>query len=60
MNYQRKCPHVCSEQCLKIGDAAPDFEAEAYWRGERINIRLSDYLGQWVMLFFYANDFTFV
>lgn len=39
---------------------APDFEAEAVCQGEKITVRLSDYVNQWVLLFFYASDFTFV
>ena len=39
---------------------APDFQAEAYYQGEKITVRLSNYLHQWVVLFFYASDFTFV
>lgn len=39
---------------------APDFSAEAYYRGERIDVRLSDFRRRWVVLFFYASDFTFV
>ncbi|TYP53260.1 peroxiredoxin (alkyl hydroperoxide reductase subunit C) [Thermosediminibacter litoriperuensis] len=49
-----------SKHCLQRGDPAPDFEAQAYCRGNRITVRLSDYRGQWVMLFFYSSDFTFV
>lgn len=45
---------------LKPTQAAPDFVAEAYYRGERVNVRLSDYFQQWILLFFYASDFTFV
>lgn len=43
-----------------IGEAAPDFEAEAYHNGERRRVRLSDQRGKWVVLLFYASDFTFV
>lgn len=39
---------------------ALDFTAEAYCRGDRINVKLSDYRNQWVVLFFYRADFTFV
>lgn len=45
---------------LKPTQIAPDFEAEALLNGEKINLRLSDYRDQWVLLFFYASDFTFV
>lgn len=39
---------------------APDFEAEAYHRGSKVTIRLNDFQNQWILLFFYASDFTFV
>lgn len=44
----------------KVGAKAPDFEAPAYHRGEFTNVKLSDYLGKWVLLCFYPGDFTFV
>jgi alkyl hydroperoxide reductase subunit AhpC len=39
---------------------APDFEADAYLNGEFKKVRLSDYKGKWVVLFFYPADYTFV
>lgn len=45
---------------VKVGKKAPDFEAPAYFKGEFKNIKLSDYLGKWVLLCFYPGDFTFV
>jgi peroxiredoxin (alkyl hydroperoxide reductase subunit C) len=45
---------------IRIGKAAPDFTAQAYWRGEISEVRLSDYRSRWVLLFFYPADFTFV
>lgn len=39
---------------------APDFSTDAYYQGERVNITLSNYQNDWVVLFFYASDFTFV
>ena len=44
----------------KVGKAAPDFEAPAYQQGEFGSVKLSDYLGKWVLLCFYPGDFTFV
>ncbi len=43
-----------------VGQPAPDFEATALHNGEFKNIKLSDYLGKWVVLCFYPGDFTFV
>jgi hypothetical protein len=45
---------------IRVGKAAPDFVAQAYWRGEIKEVRLSDYRGRWVLLFFYPADFTVV
>ncbi len=44
----------------RVGAKAPDFEAPAYLRGKFMNVKLSDYLGKWVMICFYPGDFTFV
>ncbi|KAL8152965.1 hypothetical protein V2J09_010725 [Rumex salicifolius] len=44
-----------------VGNTAPDFEAEAVFDQEFINVKLSDYRGKkYVILFFYPLDFTFV
>lgn len=39
---------------------APDFSATAVVNGEFKNIKLSDFRGRYVVLFFYPLDFTFV
>lgn len=41
-------------------DPAPLFTAEAMMNNQIKKINLSDYLGKWVLLFFYPSDFTFV
>ncbi len=43
-----------------VGKKAPDFEAPAFHDGKFKKIKLSDYLGKWVVLCFYPGDFTFV
>ena len=45
---------------IQVGKKAPDFTAGGYHKGEFVNVTLSDYLGQWVVLCFYPGDFTFV
>ena len=45
---------------IMVGRKAPDFEAPAYNSGEFTNIKLSDFLGKWVVLCFYPGDYTFV
>nr|YP_009313523.1 2-Cys peroxiredoxin [Galaxaura rugosa]SCW21777.1 2-Cys peroxiredoxin [Galaxaura rugosa] len=46
--------------CLKVGKKAPDFSATAVYDQEFISINLKEYLGHYVVLFFYPLDFTFV
>jgi peroxiredoxin (alkyl hydroperoxide reductase subunit C) len=44
----------------QVGQPAPEFEVQALI-GEKIEtVKLSDYEGKWVVLFFYPGDFTFV
>jgi alkyl hydroperoxide reductase subunit AhpC len=45
---------------VRVGQKAPDFEAPAFQNGQFGQVRLSDYLGKWVVLCFYPGDFTFV
>lgn len=45
---------------IQVGKKAPDFVAPGYQQGKFINVKLSDYLGKWVLLCFYPGDFTFV
>jgi peroxiredoxin (alkyl hydroperoxide reductase subunit C) len=45
---------------LRVGQAAPDFKATAVYDQEFKEIKLSDYRGKYVVLFFYPLDFTFV
>ena len=45
----------------QVGQKAPDFQGQAVMpNGEFKEIKLSDYKGKWVVLFFYPLDFTFV
>ncbi len=45
---------------IQVGKPAPDFVAPAYHKGKFVSVKLSDYLGKWVVLCFYPGDFTFV
>lgn len=45
---------------VRIGQPAPDFTATAVVDQEFKTIKLSDYRGQYVVLFFYPLDFTFI
>jgi hypothetical protein len=44
----------------RVGQKAPDFEAPVYFQGKFGSVKLSDFVGQWVLLCFYPGDFTFV
>ncbi len=45
---------------IRIGKPAPDFETSAFIKGDIAKVKLSDYRGKWVLLYFYPGDFTFV
>ncbi len=49
-----------TEECLRVGKVAPDFMATAVVDQEFKTIKLSDYRGKYVVLFFYPLDFTFI
>lgn len=43
-----------------VGMPAPDFTLDAFHAGTMKTISLSTYRGDWVVLFFYPSDFTYV
>ena len=45
---------------VNINDYAPEFIEDALVDGKIKKVRLGDYRGKWVVLFFYPADFTFV
>ncbi|MBD1920124.1 peroxiredoxin [Microcoleus sp. FACHB-831] len=47
-------------ECIRVGQQAPEFTATAVVDQEFKTIKLSDYRGKYVVLFFYPLDFTFV
>lgn len=49
-----------NEGCLRVGQMAPEFMATAVVDQNFKTIKLSDYRGKYVVLFFYPLDFTFV
>lgn len=48
------------KKMIQVGKPTPDFTAPAYHKGEFISVKLSEYLGKWVVLCLYPGDFTFV
>jgi len=61
-NEKSEAPRTIKEEraMITVGQKAPDFVAPGYQQGKFINVKLSDYLGKWVVLCFYPGDFTFV
>jgi len=59
-NTEASEPTNGGRQMIHVGEKAPDFVAPGYQQGKFINVKLSDYLGKWVLLCFYPGDFTFV
>lgn len=47
---------------LQVGKKAPDFDMQSTkdMKGLKENVKLADYKGKWLILFFYPLDFTFV
>ncbi|QGY39276.1 redoxin domain-containing protein [Pseudodesulfovibrio cashew] len=45
---------------VRIGQKAPDFTAPGFINGGFGAVKLSEYVGKWVVLCFYPGDFTFV
>jgi len=44
----------------QVGEKAPDFQAPSYFQGEFTSVKLSDYVGKWILVCFYPGDFTYV
>lgn len=57
---QECCGEGMCSQPLQIGNVAPDFTVNGYYKGQMKQYSLSDFRGKWVVLFFYPLDFTFV
>jgi peroxiredoxin (alkyl hydroperoxide reductase subunit C) len=53
-------PQILINKHPVIGEKIADFTLRAYHDGKEKSIKLADYLGKWVVLFFYPADFTFV
>lgn len=45
---------------VMVGHEIPDFEVDAYHKDDIVKLKLSDFRKQWLILFFYPADFTFV
>lgn len=45
---------------VRVGEAVPDFEFEAFQKESTQTLSLSKFRGKWLVLFFYPADFSFV
>jgi len=45
---------------VRIGETVPDYEFEAFHKGEAKKMKFSDFRGKWLVVMFYPADFTFV
>lgn len=57
---EKHVPAKGGSKMIRVGQKAPDFTAPGYQNGKFISLKLSEYLGNWVLLCFYPGDFTFV
>ena len=57
---EAKGAETVEDKRAAVGVEAPDFEATALIDGDFEQVKLSDYAGQWVVLWFFPADFTFV
>lgn len=53
-------PNQEVKNMVTVGKKAPDFTAPGFHKGKFISLKLSEFLGKWVVLCFYPGDFTFV
>ena len=52
---------IIEKNALQVGQTVPDFSTQALMPdGNFKDVKLSDFRGRWVVLFFYPLDFTFV
>ena len=60
VSVQAEAPKKEVASMIQVGKKVPDFVAPAYQNGKFVSVKLSEYLGKWVLLCFYPGDFTFV
>ena len=60
MNYQEENEEFFCDCQVKSGKQIPDFEFAIYQNGADSKVKLSDFKGKWLILFFYPADFTFI
>lgn len=60
MTGMEDCSMCGFEDIVEVGKKVSDFEADAYQADKIKKVKLSDYAGKWIVVFFYPADFTFV
>ncbi|PAV58379.1 hypothetical protein WR25_23923 [Diploscapter pachys] len=65
LSMTRPVAHQCGDEKWHyskafIGQPAPDFKTQAVVGDEFVEVKLSDYKGKYLVVFFYPLDFTFV
>ncbi|PAV83051.1 hypothetical protein WR25_02585 [Diploscapter pachys] len=65
LSMTRPVAHHCGDEKWHyskafIGQPAPDFKTQAVVGDEFVEVKLSDYKGKYLVVFFYPLDFTFV
>ena len=58
--YSKFQNHIIILDMSLIRKPAPQFNADAWFNGDFCTINIKDFIGKYVVLFFYPLDFTFV
>lgn len=48
------------QSSVRVGQPIPDYEFEAYYKGDTRSMKFSDFRNKWLVVMFYPADFTFV
>jgi NADH-dependent peroxiredoxin subunit C len=54
------CNDLHLNDAIKIGDQVPDLPFKVFHENDEKQMKISDFKGKWLTLFFYPADFTFV
>lgn len=64
MSKEKNNCEICEDlylgDSIKIGDKLPDISFKVFHEGDERKMKISDFEGKWLILFFYPADFTFV
>lgn len=54
------CSGLCVGDTVQIGDKVPDASFKVFHENDERKMKISDFKGKWLILFFYPADFTFI